>query len=122
MNTVIEFIWHFAGYLHISQEIALARIEYEDSARLSSSDDYSVTLTLGQRGIPDIEDFSATPYRVDAPDVRPGGSVTPLKLHVDRPADHTKLPVVDPLKPLPTVDPPTFGGGGGGGGGIDSPP
>ena len=121
MNTVIEFIWHFAGYLHISQDIALARIEYEDSARLLKSNDYSVTLTFGQRAIPDAEDFSATVYRVDAPDVRPGGSVTPLKLHVDRPAEHTKLPVVEPLKPLPPIDPPPFGGGGGGAS-IDSRP
>jgi hypothetical protein len=53
---VTEIIWHFAGYLHIAEDVARDRINYEDGALRLPPQDYTIKLVEAPLNS-DLEEF-----------------------------------------------------------------
>jgi len=109
-----EIISHFAGYLHIFQDIARDRVQYDDGLVARSSDDYTTAPpNYDHRFVPDDMDTAAGPIPEQLTD-------DPIHLVRDRPLkllhdvqDHDP----DFFPPLPKLNVPLPLPAGGGGGG-----
>jgi hypothetical protein len=80
-----EIIWHFMGYLHLTQELATAHPSLDGWVRHGSIADYKAPLTPSDTIVPDLEDLSSARTRVAFSEM-PGRLAAPehLKaLHLD---------------------------------------
>jgi len=111
---VTEVIWHFAGYLHIINDIARDRIDYDPAAYRNLQDDY-VTPQPAYDAKPDIDDFDSRGITV--PEIAPLDELHGIRLlpirSLSSPSPHPNLDF-EPSGGLPLL--PRAGGGGGGGG------
>lgn len=114
---VTDAIAHFAGYLHLIQDMALSRILYEDPARphrVGEDDDRHP----GDQRPGELPELPSLPIRVMlSPEQADAPAKTPLTPSVPPPISGSG-PVFDPHAPIAL--PPRSGGGGGGGGGRRS--
>jgi hypothetical protein len=108
-----ETIWHFAGHFQIIHDIARDRIDYDPSAYLNRSEDYT-TPRPAYDYAPDIDDLDA--HRLPVPPLVPLDELKFAQFPFGRvrPASESG----DEFDPVwGRLGPPLRGGGGGGGGG-----
>ncbi|MGO4573828.1 hypothetical protein [Microvirga sp. 2TAF3] len=55
-----ELIWHFAGYLHLTQDFAASRLEYDEIFYKKFSYDYFIALDNPHPSLPDLPEYDGT--------------------------------------------------------------
>jgi hypothetical protein len=60
-----ELIWHFAGYLHLAEEVALSRLQYDDWHYRGKVVDFSIDGSNPTVGVPPLPEFDTHGLRVN---------------------------------------------------------
>lgn len=63
---ITETIWHFIGYLHLTEEVARSQTLYDGENRRPVDDDVLARLDADPRRFPDLEDVASQPVRFEA--------------------------------------------------------
>lgn len=87
----LEMIWHFAGYWHLTQEFAAARLKYDEAFYKAQNTDYRLDPDDAVRMVSDNPDMGSQAVRtiLASSPSGSGGDFASLKFH------HLKIPEID---------------------------
>lgn len=84
---VLEIIWHFAGYWHLSDDFAASRPDYDEALYKSQNSDYRLALDVVSGPSQDVPDMAGQPVHLIFPSLSASSSSAPNEFRLPRHED-----------------------------------